>query len=197
MIFSRKNWKGYAWIPMKDNGDLILWTEPRCTLFENQDVALSTMVLWVHFLDQFFLAYGHPETHLYRQIQFLEKFHPELHKRFIKERNAARSKAQRLRNRQNFSRRNVGSDGLKGRNAAKENKKPQPLAQLTQSPKSTDAQSLVHPPMNPIQAPVQKPITTPTQELSQYQRKVRAEHQALWDCVRDRAESSSCEDFDK
>lgn len=93
-LFSRTEWTGYMVLPVKDNGDLLLQTQPHLTLFMNQDVALATMVCWVHLLDQMFLVYKHPETHLYRQIQFLEKFAPQLHKQFIKERNAANTKAQ-------------------------------------------------------------------------------------------------------
>jgi hypothetical protein len=185
-LFHRKDWHGYAVIPAKTNGDLLIETTPHLTLFMDQDVALASMVCWVHLLDQMFLAWKHPETHLYRQIQFLEKFNPELHKKFIKERNAARSKAQRIKNRQNF----------KQRNAASQDRKRKPLSQSAQSPKPTDTQSLIRPPINSIHAPVQKPITTPTPELSKHQREIVAQHQALWDCVRERTETS-CEDFDK
>ena len=74
------------------------------------------------------------------------------------------AEAQRIKNRQNF----------KQRNAASQDRKRKPLSQSTQSPKPTDIQSLIHPPMNPIHAPVQKPITTPTPELSKHQREIVA-----------------------
>lgn len=175
-VFSRKAWTGYMVLPVKDNGDLLIETTPHLTLFMDQDVALASMVCWVHMLDQMFLVYKHPETHLYRQIQFLEKFHPELHKKFIKERNAARSKAQRKR-----------STRLRYEERERQNNpqpRPRPQVRHAAPPK---AKPYVH--TTPVKA-------KPSPELNEYQRKVRAQHQALWDCVQERVQAS-CEDFDK
>ena len=121
------------------------------------------------------------EEHYRMQMRWLEQHSPDLYERTT---------------------RKIRADGVKQRNAARRDRKRKPPSQSTQSPKSTDSQSLIHPPMNPRQAPVQKPITPPTPELSAYQQQVIAEHKAMWDFIKSRSDScdsacGSAEDFDK
>ena len=174
-LFSRIKWNGYAILPLRDNGDLLLMTEPKLTVFMDQDVETATMCSWIHLLDQMFVRYKDPAAHLSRQLLYLEQYSPALHKEATQK---------------------IKADGAKRRNAARRGRRSQTSSRSTQNPKSTDSQSLIHPPMNPRQAPVQKPITAP-QPLTIDEMTQRAidQQRALWDSVHQgmKQDSTSCE----
>ena len=94
--------------------------------------------------------------------------------------------AQRIRNRQNLSRRKV----------VKRNSTHQFPAMTSppSKPKQNSNPSVQSPSMNPRPTLIQKPITTPTPELSAYQQQVVLEHHLMWNYIKCRSDSfdSTC-----
>lgn len=170
----RKTGKG--WQTNRFNQILCVNSDPRQYFFDvPYEIALGGSVVYLGNQSFRCESYSDPdfraEEHYQMQLKWLKEQHsPALYERVI---------------------RKIRADGVKQRNAARRDRKRKPLSQSARSPKSTDSQSLIHPPMNPRQAPVQNPMPAPTPELSEYQARVLAEHQALWDCVKSKMDDQT------
>ena len=178
---------GKGWVNLRVTNWMTIETKPNPIREYVSDVSISSRTNWAYLLSQHFdcESFDKPEfkqkEHLDFQLRYLEHISPAL-ANDIKEK--------------------IRLEGVKQRNAARRDRKRKPLSQSAHSPKSTDSQSLIHPPMNPRQAPFQNPIPVPTPELSQYQQQIIEEHKRMWDYIKNGSDScdSTCgatEDYDK
>ena len=184
---SRSTGKGWMNCPLMLNGFLILETRPKYTLINEPSAELCSKVSWVYLANNSFEQESYfdedfkQEDHYQMQLRYIERHSPDLYERAT---------------------RKIRADGVKRRNAERQNNKP--VSQAKSSPPSKPIEDRRSRTCNypPVMNPIPTPSPAPTPELSEYQQRVIAENKAMWDFIKSRSSGcdsacGSAEDFDK
>ena len=167
---------GVGWATMRLTNYMVLESRPNYTWEFVPDLSVACRVNWAYQVGLKFGCHSWDDPEFEQkemfdyQMRYLEHLDPDLFSRLSKKIRATEA-----------ARRN-----------AERRKKPEPKPKTPTQPRYSPAPSF-----KPYVNTTTTPQAVPVPELNEFQRKAKAEHQALWDCVMERSQQALCEDYDK